>query len=179
MKLLLVDLTAVFSIHITDQVYKQIPGNYFAHMLEFKTTKCGKGWEHAWLPRYIPFFTLTQTLRAPNGIVQFCFWLKYTSTVEIEICQPDKVLKGKTFIWTAKHSLNSIWWQYYAASFRYTSKEAFSFTKLACSRLSNNWGKWKTGQVREKAMRNCLSFFPTQLFETWNRLLPSIIGLYT
>ena len=47
MKLLLVDLTAVFSIHITDQVYKQIPGNYFAHMLEFKTTKCGKGWEHA------------------------------------------------------------------------------------------------------------------------------------
>ena len=47
MKLLLVDLTAVFSIHITDQVHKQITGNYFAHMLESKTTKCGKGWEHA------------------------------------------------------------------------------------------------------------------------------------
>ena len=57
MKLLLVDFTAVFSIHITDQVYKQIPGNYFVHMLEFKTAKCGKGWEQLTLTLYSIFYT--------------------------------------------------------------------------------------------------------------------------
>lgn len=180
MKLLLVDFTAVFSI-LPTRCINRYQETILSTCLNFKTAKCGRGWENdSHMLNIFHFFALAKTLKAPNGIVQCLLVTKIHQhcSSETEIGQPDRVLKGKTFIWTANHSCNSIWWRYYAASFMYSSKEASSFTKLAFSRVTDSWGKWKTGQGREKTMRNCLSFCPTQLFETWNRLLPSIIDLY-